>query len=297
MAEELPPLTPFDLDDTLLQFSCGAWRLPGSRIVVPMISFAIRSGAQPFEADRADRGRRFIRFRCREVVDAVDLAHGLLIDLGALPPALLDGLDPVPEKIRQRAEPVRILVGADARSCLAQSVAPHEIEATRAQAMAELAFALKRHRHDGGTKILAPQPVPSLAFDPVTLDISEITWRFSTWRIPASGRTGGFVVPTGDYRRGSAGSDDALVIRWRLSQFCEAVAPDVLIIDLRDFEYTWGDDLSLYPPQFLGTESLIRFIIRPDQQESLKGEIHPQNFAFDEASAFEELSRAARELG
>lgn|GEM_PF-5475008 len=278
-------MTPFDLETASLAYSCGAWALPRSGYAVPVIGFSPLPGRHA----AVEEDRRFIRFRCGEVVDAVETSHGLLIDLGELPASLIEELDPVPESIRLRDEPVRIVVPGPGVK-LAGTVHPHEIVADRRRGMEELAFALKKYRFDGGTAIHEPGPLSPPRVEPVTLDPGDLRFSFHTWRDPRSGRNGGHVAIIGEYRPGSLGTDDALLIRWRLNQFCDAARPDALIVDLRQFEYTWGDDINLYPSRFAGPDDAIRFIVRPDQKAALAGEIYPRNFADDDRAAFAALT-------
>src|SRR6185369_746895 len=77
------------------------------------------------------------------------------------------------------------------------------------------------------------------------LHASRITCEGKVWRLRRNHRIGGLVAIRGVYPPGSAGTDDARYIRWLLSEFYTLYRPDGLVVDCRELEYVWGDDLDL----------------------------------------------------
>lgn len=55
----------------------------------------------------------------------------------------------------------------------------------------------------------------------VSLKISDIECETYTWKVPKTKRTAGLIVFKGFYKRGSAGTDDAKSIQWRINEFCQ----------------------------------------------------------------------------
>jgi hypothetical protein len=102
----------------------------------------------------------------------------------------------------------------------------------------------------------------------VSLDISGITYQCRVWESRRNQRVGGLIVFRGHYPPGSAGKDDALWIKWRLDEFYELARFDGLVVDCRELDYTWGDDLHLRPrSRRLPDDFPYRLVIRPEQQE------------------------------
>ena len=83
----------------------------------------------------------------------------------------------------------------------------------------------------------------------VALDISPLKFRCRSWHVKKIHRTGGLITFFGRYRPGSAGSDDAMFIKWRINEFCDRDDPQIdgLVVDCRELDYTWGDNLDLLP--------------------------------------------------
>lgn len=78
--------------------------------------------------------------------------------------------------------------------------------------------------------------------------ISAVEYSCSAWYAKKSRRAGGIITFRGEYRYGSSGTDDARYIKWKIQQFCDIDHPkiDGLIIDFRELDYRWGDDLSIH---------------------------------------------------
>jgi hypothetical protein len=88
--------------------------------------------------------------------------------------------------------------------------------------------------------------------EPISLDISEIKYDCSVWKIPKTQLIAGYIKFTGTYKPGSLGMDDARFIQWRIDEFAECqtlhgLTVRAIIIDFRNLEYTWGNDLTAIP--------------------------------------------------
>lgn len=103
----------------------------------------------------------------------------------------------------------------------------------------------------------------------VSLSISDIACNCLVWELRHNQRIGGLVVFRGHYRPGSAGYDDALWLKWRLDEFYELARPDGLVVDCRELDYTWGDNLHLRPrSELLSDRFPYRLVIRPEHQQA-----------------------------
>ena len=84
----------------------------------------------------------------------------------------------------------------------------------------------------------------------VSLNISSVQCSCQRWDLRKIHRAGGLLTFTGTYLHGSAGSDDARFIRWRIDEFCDLGYPlliDGLVVDCRSLDYEWGDNLDFSP--------------------------------------------------
>jgi hypothetical protein len=93
----------------------------------------------------------------------------------------------------------------------------------------------------------------------------------------------------GRYRDGSLGEKDAKFIAFKLEEFCDYVKPARLIIDLKDLDYHWGDDLSLYPPQFNKMGCPMFFLLKLNQMTAYKNSIYKTDMASDFLSMIQRL--------
>jgi hypothetical protein len=107
----------------------------------------------------------------------------------------------------------------------------------------------------------------------VSLCTSQITSAAYLWNVSRSNRKGGLIAFSGTYRHGSAGADDARLVRRRTEDFIDHGSsgglPWGVIIDLRDLEYEWGDDLDMPSPQRTHVPLLV--LVRPQQVEAYAG--------------------------
>jgi hypothetical protein len=131
----------------------------------------------------------------------------------------------------------------------------------------------------------------------ISLDISPVTCECRVWNVRHNHRVGALVTISGRYRHGSAGKDDALLIKWRLNQFHDLVRFHGLVVDCRDLDYHWGDDLCLQPSRWpLDDAPPFRLVIRPEQQDAFTY-IEPEAcHRFDLATALDEVHLCLKTL-
>lgn len=131
----------------------------------------------------------------------------------------------------------------------------------------------------------------------ISLDISTVTCECHVWNVKRNHRVGALVVIRGLYQSGSAGKDDALLIKWRLNQFYDLTRFHGLVVDCRELDYHWGDDLCLQPSRWATADAPpFRLVIRPEQQEAFTY-IEPQDcHRFDLATALDEIHRQLKWL-
>jgi hypothetical protein len=259
--------------------------MPKSPIQIPIASF---SGVLGKDAS-LEEDIRFIRWRCEELIGVVEAGRGIIVDLRQVDFETSVELDVVPSKIRSRQEPVRIVVQPDAFNHVTGSFLPTEVSTEYESVFPDLAFELKDYRFDKGRKMMEKPKLAPLQLMLVSLDISAILFESYTWQSGQDSSVSGYVVFRGQYRYGSAGSDDALLIKWRVNQFCDAIEPIRLIVDLRELDYQWGDDFNPYPFRFLAPASPIRFLLKPEQVSYYESTIYSSNICVDEVAALQDL--------
>lgn len=75
------------------------------------------------------------------------------------------------------------------------------------------------------------------------------------------------IVFRGVYPLGAAGTDEARYIRWLLSEFYTLHRPDGVVVDCRELDYVWGDDLSFPVPELCKADRCpLLVVLRPEQQ-------------------------------
>jgi hypothetical protein len=128
------------------------------------------------------------------------------------------------------------------------------------------------------------------------LDVSGIRCECKVWDSRRNHRRGGLVTFRGLYRPGSAGTDDARVVRWRLNQFYELHRVSGVVIDCRELDYVWGDDLSFPVPGVLHrTESFpVLVVLRPEQTEAYAHTLYAEERRQDLLAALAEVAEAIR---
>ena len=60
----------------------------------------------------------------------------------------------------------------------------------------------------------------------------------------------GYVIIKGDIGEGSRDSDDIQILNRKINYFDKLYSTDLLILDFTNLNYSWGNDLSLYPNRF-----------------------------------------------
>jgi hypothetical protein len=121
-------------------------------------------------------------------------------------------------------------------------------------------------------------PVPSIA-EPVKVECYAL-------QRPPSPRRLVVLRLVGSYPRGASGAASARIIKWNLERFTDALAPTEVVVDVRELNYEWGDDLFLAPSKFSRNDSRIRMLVTPDQVKILAGTAH---YALNWRSAVSDL--------
>jgi hypothetical protein len=134
-------------------------------------------------------------------------------------------------------------------------------------------------------------------FDPkrlhdAPLEVSDVRCECKLWDSRRNHRRGGLVTFRGLYRPGSAGTDDARVLRWRLNQFYELYGVSGVVIDCRELDYVWGDDLSFPVPGVLNrTKSFpMLVVLRPEQTEAYAHALNAEERRHDLLGALAEVA-------
>ena len=133
----------------------------------------------------------------------------------------------------------------------------------------------------------------------VTLEISQILYKCQIWRLKKYHRTGGLISFSGYYPPGSAGSDDAKFIQWKIEEFCDCSFPekiDGLVVDCRQLDYVWGDDLSFYPTRHFKGNFPVLIVINPAQHEAFAGILSEAVIRFELQSTLEEMNQFFRSM-
>jgi hypothetical protein len=129
---------------------------------------------------------------------------------------------------------------------------------------------------------------------PIDLDISKLAFEPAAWTVRGAGdveRTAALLRVRGSYRPGSAGSEDARLIRWKIAALCDLVRPAALVVDVRELDYRWGDDLTLHPPQ---PSTLLRVVMREEQRAALVPVLGSEPLRADLDATLDEVDEALR---
>ena len=127
------------------------------------------------------------------------------------------------------------------------------------------------------------------------LSVTDITCEGKVWPSRRNHRTGGLVVLRGVYPPGSAGTDDARYICWLLSEFYTLHRPDGLVLDCRELDYVWGDNLDFPTPEPRKADSfLLLVVLRPEQQEAFNYAVLREQQRLDLQAALGEMDEAIR---
>lgn len=103
------------------------------------------------------------------------------------------------------------------------------------------------------------------------IDSSSATIRSTAEVVTERSLRIGIVRFGGTYRPGSEGLEDAVLIGRVLNMFCITIDPDGMIVDLRDLDYRYGDDLHVSTYKFHGARSPILVVANPHQLDALRG--------------------------
>ena len=132
----------------------------------------------------------------------------------------------------------------------------------------------------------------------VSLEISSIQGSFQRWQLPKIHRAGGLATFVGTHKHGSAGSDDARFIRWRIDEFCDLGYPlliDGLVVDCRNLNYEWGDNLD-FTPSNKPIEFPTLVVIAESQREAFSGILGDSDLRFDLDQALAEMTEIFRQM-
>lgn len=134
-------------------------------------------------------------------------------------------------------------------------------------ALLNLVLSNKKKRFDGGRNIDNEQLAKSFKnfisplFAPkhnVKLEVLSITFHEKNLF---------YLKFSGDYPTGSKGESEGKFIGLKLNQVTRSHSIDGIIIDFKHLNYTWGDDIDIYPFQFKKANRPLQFIFNPEQLE------------------------------
>ena len=129
-------------------------------------------------------------------------------------------------------------------------------------------------------------------FTEVSLDISDLQSKYYIWKIPKSHSLAGLIEFKGTYLYGSSGDDDALFIKWKINEFCELELPQTisgLIVDFRNLDYQWGDNLDVDPQELRRMKKPVRIVVQQEYYEIFKGVLGDQELVTDLKVACSEI--------
>jgi hypothetical protein len=274
----IPPLQlePIEIDSSLLTFKCYSWAIPKSTIEIPIICF---DGCIEKETHLHDL--YFIQWRCGELLELINDWNAIVIDFRNLEIEEHINIEQVLSVIR-RQNIVRIIVNPKNSKKLHGKLNQDEVSDKYEETFWKLATVFNKKNQD--LEIL------NLKFTPVSLEISDIQFEGYTWKLGTDEKCSGYVKFIGKYRDGSLGKEDAKFIDFKLEEFCDYVKPTRLVIDLKDLDYQWSDDLGLYPSQFSKMGSPIFFLLESNQRKAYKNSIYEADIANDFSGLAKRLS-------
>ncbi len=280
----MPTLAPITEPQPALGFGCSLWSFPKSPSKAVVCTF---SGSASDE-HLYEESIHFLRTRINRACDVCNLAEALVVDL-----THVDFGAPIPASIiGSRHRLFKDTIGIIVTDC--QGIVNNSdwtaIQCARGpvEMFNTMAYALRRKRHDGGARMIAVPQYPLPSTEPVSLDISAVRAETYSWQ-SADGALNGYLAFHGTYRIGSAGHDDATSIQWAIDEFCERFRPHALILDARQLDYQWGDDLSLLPRDFDIPLERVRVILNPEQTKPFEHAVPKDCLVTDVAAAFEAL--------
>ena len=258
-AESIPALTPLSLEISKLQVRTARCKKRNKP------AYAVMQVQGELVDEHLDA--MFIRWRGEEVIEQEIPVYGLILDLSGLLLRSPVHLQVVPPTLRIRNKTFRVVLPSGCT--VTGDWSPEEVRPNLRSALLELAT---EELHD------------------VSLAISDLVMKGFQWRDRTLGASCLTVSIAGSFGIGSEGNDDGSLMYWRYEQFKELAQPRGVVVDLRDFTYTWGNEFSPYPVDFR-RYSPIRFIVRPETMAGVARKIWPENLAMDEATAYEEVQQ------
>ena len=84
----------------------------------------------------------------------------------------------------------------------------------------------------------------------------------------------------GDYRYGSGGDGDGDFISYRIQEICDVTMPIGMIIDITNLQYTWGDNIDFYPYEIKQKNIPMKFIV-DFSKEALVNEVREKDICKD----------------
>jgi hypothetical protein len=150
-----------------------------------------------------------------------------------------------------------------------------------------------------GDKAMSKETPPKL--NKFSFKKSEIELEAFTWTIPKTRKSGGLLVFSGFYGRGSAGHADARFIDTSIAHFYSLGPVDCLIIDLRKLDYVWGDDLSVHPPhRIISNNGVFRIVIpteeeNPEVHQGMRGVLSSKYVVTDILQAFKDCREGLKD--
>jgi len=141
---------------------------------------------------------------------------------------------------------------------------------------------------------VSPDRVDSLldSMERIDLAISPLHCRFAYWPTSSDELQNGFIAVSGYYRRGSDGKPDGMWIRWQIDEFCEYFKPHSLLVDLRELDYEWGDDLFIHPTDTV--EGHIRIVVQSSRLDAFSGVLGEHDLRTDLEVALSEITASQR---
>lgn len=129
------------------------------------------------------------------------------------------------------------------------------------------------------------------------LNTSTLKATSQIWHSSRNHRSGGFVSFTGRYKSGSDGRDDAQFVHRTLQSFYELYPVDGIVIDCRQLDYEWGDDLD-FPNRsvFRDKQIPLLVVLEIPQSSAFRYAIDQSCHRFNLEEALAEISEAIRTM-
>jgi hypothetical protein len=129
-------------------------------------------------------------------------------------------------------------------------------------------------------------------FHQLTLCPSKIQYKSFKWEALNNSFNGAYISFSGKYGFGSDGITEANFIKLRIDELCDYIDPITLVVDLTNLDYVFGDDLDVYPVEFLIEDSkrdMIRIVVSVERFDSFAGILGERHLSTDLNQSFNEL--------